>query len=82
MHRERRHRGTIPSVTRTPLTHHRIALLTPASYLPLQVLGRVCRNPSNPSYNHYLFETIASMMRSICIVKPEAVADFEAMLLP
>ena len=46
------------------------------------ILGRVCANPSNPSFNHYLFETIASLVRYICAATPAAVDAFEAMLFP
>ena len=46
------------------------------------ILGRVCSNPSNPSFNHYLFETIASLVRYICAATPAAVDAFEAMLFP
>ena len=46
------------------------------------ILGRVCANPSNPSFNHYLFETIASLVRFICAATPAAVDAFESMLFP
>ena len=46
------------------------------------ILGRVCANPSNPSFNHYLFESIASLVRYICAATPAAVDAFEAMLFP
>jgi len=46
------------------------------------VLGRVCANPSNPTFNHLLFETLASLIRFICAKTPAAVDSFEAMLLP
>lgn len=46
------------------------------------VLGRVCANPSNPKFNHLLFETIASLVRYICAKTPSAVDSFEAMLFP
>ena len=39
-------------------------------------------NPSNPTFNHYLFETIASLVRYICAATPAAVDAFEAMLFP
>ena len=29
-------------------------------------LERVCRNPSNPHFNHYLFESLALLVRSAC----------------
>ena len=46
------------------------------------VLVRVCANPANPVFNHSLFETVASLMRSVCAQRAEAAADFEAMLMP
>ena len=46
------------------------------------ILIRVCANPSNPSFNHYLFETIASLVRYICAATPTAVDAFEGMLFP
>ena len=45
-------------------------------------LERVCKNPRNPQFNHYLFETIASLVRYICAATPAAVDAFEAMLFP
>ena len=46
------------------------------------VLGRVCRNPTNPSFNHYMFESIACLMRSSCTANPALVPDFENLLFP
>ena len=52
-------------------------------------LTRVCENPTNPSFNHYMFETIAVLVRSLCnsangggAANPQAVDAFEAMLFP
>jgi len=48
------------------------------------VLTEVCRNPSHPTFNHYLFETIAALIRFICSVdanKQSYVTAFETMLL-
>eukprot|EP01104_Vermistella_antarctica_P013384 TRINITY_DN4032_c1_g2_i1.p1 TRINITY_DN4032_c1_g2~~TRINITY_DN4032_c1_g2_i1.p1 ORF type:complete len:1002 (+),score=275.78 TRINITY_DN4032_c1_g2_i1:117-3008(+) len=30
------------------------------------VLAVVCKNPSNPHYNHHLFETIAAIIKNLC----------------
>lgn len=46
------------------------------------ILTRVCANPANPTFNHYLFETVAALMKNVCAARPESVADFEAMLFP
>ncbi len=34
------------------------------------------------SFNHYVFETIASLMRSVCGLRPDDVFKFEAMVFP
>ena len=45
-------------------------------------LSRVCENPTNPSFNHYMFEAIAALVRSLCATSPQAVDAFEQMLFP
>jgi exportin-2 (importin alpha re-exporter) len=53
-------------------------------------LERVCRNPSNPQFNHYIFECIALLVRSACSPTVTATAarggeafeKFEALLFP
>jgi exportin-2 (importin alpha re-exporter) len=52
-------------------------------------LERVCRNPSNPHFNHYLFECIALLVRSACApsvsggaASTEAFEKFESLLFP
>lgn len=53
-----------------------------------QTLERVCKNPVNPHFNHYMFESIALLIRNSCTgaASPEAAAalctDFENMLFP
>lgn len=53
------------------------------------ILARVCKNPANPHFNHYLFECICLLIRSNCHVhKNDANAlnasceHFEEILLP
>lgn len=46
------------------------------------ILGRVCANPTNPTFNHYLFETVASLVKYICAATPAAVNAFEQLLFP
>ncbi|KAL6077585.1 Exportin-2 [Balamuthia mandrillaris] len=46
------------------------------------VLGRVYKNPTNPGFNHYLFESIAALMRVVCTTDPSRVAVFENHLFP
>lgn len=45
-------------------------------------LARVCKNPSNPLFNHYLFEALASLVNAVCRSNPNATSDFEALLMP
>ena len=46
------------------------------------ILGRVCANPSNPTFNHFLFETVAALVKYICAASPAAVNAFEQLLFP
>mmetsp|Transcript_37310 Transcript_37310/g.42627 ORF Transcript_37310/g.42627 Transcript_37310/m.42627 type:complete len:811 (+) Transcript_37310:138-2570(+) len=45
-------------------------------------LGWVAKNPRNPHFNHYLFESLASLVQSVCRKQPEAVSSFETFLFP
>jgi exportin-2 (importin alpha re-exporter) len=42
----------------------------------------VAKNPRNPQFNHYLFESIAVLVKSVCTKNPEYTAAFEALLFP
>jgi exportin-2 (importin alpha re-exporter) len=46
------------------------------------ILAYVSKNPKNPKFNHYLFETICCLIRFVCKVNPSAVDSFEAALFP
>jgi exportin-2 (importin alpha re-exporter) len=46
------------------------------------VLGRVAKNPRNPQFNHYMFESIAVLVRSVCSKQPEVTSSFEGLLFP
>lgn len=45
-------------------------------------LERVCKNPRNPSYNHYLFESIAALVRNCCSKDPSKTSELEQLLFP
>lgn len=45
-------------------------------------LERVCKNPRNPSYNHYLFESIAALVRNVCSRDPSQAGQLEELLFP
>jgi exportin-2 (importin alpha re-exporter) len=42
----------------------------------------VARNPANPSFNHFLFEALASLLRTSVAPRPEVAAQFEAAVMP
>ncbi|KAK4476329.1 hypothetical protein RD792_015475 [Penstemon davidsonii] len=46
------------------------------------VLNRVCQNPKNPVFNHYLFESVALLIRRACEQDPSLISAFEKSLLP
>ncbi len=45
-------------------------------------LAHVAKNPRNPQYNHYLFESIAVLVRSVCSQNVEFTTAFESLLFP
>eukprot|EP00002_Diphylleia_rotans_P031455 TRINITY_DN6535_c0_g1_i4.p1 TRINITY_DN6535_c0_g1~~TRINITY_DN6535_c0_g1_i4.p1 ORF type:complete len:815 (+),score=160.43 TRINITY_DN6535_c0_g1_i4:58-2502(+) len=46
------------------------------------IIAAVCKNPTNPSFNHYLFETIASLVKYVCAADVSSVVTFENLLFP
>ncbi|CAM0141374.1 importin-alpha export receptor [Umbelopsis sp. WA50703] len=44
------------------------------------ILAVVSKNPSNPRFNHYVFESIGALIRFICPSSPAAVEEFENLL--
>ncbi|KAL7083111.1 hypothetical protein ACP275_14G141700 [Erythranthe tilingii] len=46
------------------------------------VLNRVCENPKNPVFNHYMFESVAVLIRRACEQDPTLISAFETSLLP
>jgi exportin-2 (importin alpha re-exporter) len=46
------------------------------------ILGRIAANPTNPSFSHFLFESIAALVDAGCRTDPGNVAGFEALLFP
>ncbi|XP_054780699.1 exportin-2 [Prosopis cineraria] len=46
------------------------------------ILGEVCKNPKNPIFNHYLFESVAILVRRGCEKDLSLVSVFEASLFP
>ncbi len=62
-----------------PLKHNKplIRLQTLAA-----MLVEVCKNPRNPGFNHYLFESVAALIRHGTAASPASIADYEAALFP
>ncbi|PON97281.1 Armadillo-like helical [Trema orientale] len=46
------------------------------------VLGEVCKNPRNPIFNHYIFESVAILVKRACERDPSLTSAFEANLFP
>lgn len=46
------------------------------------VLGKVCENPKTPTFNHYLFEAVAVLVRRSCERDPALISVFEKKLFP
>ncbi|KAF9316527.1 importin-alpha export receptor [Podila horticola] len=46
------------------------------------IVQAVSSNPSNPKFNHYVFESIGALIRFICTSNPGAASQFESLLFP
>lgn len=46
------------------------------------ILNEVCKNPKSPIFNHYLFESVAVLVRRACQRDPSLISAFEASILP
>ncbi|KAF9082059.1 importin-alpha export receptor [Mortierella sp. AD031] len=44
------------------------------------IVQAVSSNPSNPKFNHYVFESIGALIRFICSASPDAAGQFETLL--
>lgn len=58
-----------------PIAHIIIEKLT-------NTLARVAKNPRNPQYNHFLFESIAVLVKSVCSKDPSQAPNLESLLFP
>lgn len=47
-----------------------------------QILLEVCKNPKNPGFNHYLFESVAALIKEGTAASGDMVVTFESMLFP
>ncbi|KAF8106941.1 hypothetical protein N665_0129s0011 [Sinapis alba] len=46
------------------------------------VLSEVCKNPKNPTFNHYIFESVAVLVRRACERDISLISAFETSLFP
>lgn len=46
------------------------------------ILMRVIKNPTQPGFNHYLFESVAALVKQGCAKDPRMVDKLEEMLIP
>ena len=42
----------------------------------------MAKNPKNPSFNHYVFEAVAGLVKNSCSGDPAQCAHFEGLLFP
>lgn len=47
-----------------------------------QMLVEVCKNPKNPGFNHYLFESVAALIKHAADGNAAMIETFEQMLFP
>ncbi|XP_050434823.1 exportin-2 [Adelges cooleyi] len=75
---------TMKAIMRTFFTLKQQIIPLLAELLPVLTdkLIVVARNPSQPEFNHFLFETISYCVKLVCTVTPEGVASFEGVLFP
>ncbi|BFZ55152.1 importin-alpha export receptor [Savitreella phatthalungensis] len=61
-------------------------LIAPATQLVLdhltRILTEVSKNPSNPQFNHYLFESIGAIVKFVGSISQDAVAQLQSILCP
>jgi exportin-2 (importin alpha re-exporter) len=48
----------------------------------VSILELISKNPSNPKFNHYVFESIGSLVRFLCGFNLAFVPEFESLLFP
>mmetsp|Transcript_40918 Transcript_40918/g.105829 ORF Transcript_40918/g.105829 Transcript_40918/m.105829 type:complete len:971 (-) Transcript_40918:235-3147(-) len=60
-----------------------IAPIAPVALNKLaEILLRVCNNPTQPAFNHYLFEAVAALIKDVCHKNAGMVTTFEQTLFP
>jgi exportin-2 (importin alpha re-exporter) len=46
------------------------------------IMGEISKNPSNPKFNHYTFESMSALVRFVVAGTPSTLPEFEAALFP
>lgn len=46
------------------------------------LVGRIAKNPRNPNFNHFLFDSIACIVKTVCASDGNLVSNIENLLLP
>jgi exportin-2 (importin alpha re-exporter) len=46
------------------------------------IMGEIAKNPSNPKFNHYTFESMSALVRFVVAGTPATLPEFEAALFP
>jgi exportin-2 (importin alpha re-exporter) len=46
------------------------------------IVREISRNPSNPKFNHYAFESVSALVKFVCKAQPTLVTSFEDALFP
>ncbi|KAJ3273693.1 importin-alpha export receptor [Terramyces sp. JEL0728] len=44
------------------------------------IIGQISKNPSNPKFNHYAFESLSALVKYVCVQQPSLVTSFESSL--
>ncbi|BFZ62404.1 importin-alpha export receptor [Saitoella coloradoensis] len=47
-----------------------------------KILIEISKNPSNPRFNHFVFESLGALIRFVVPTSPAALSQFEALLFP
>ncbi|KAJ3119632.1 Exportin-2 [Physocladia obscura] len=47
-----------------------------------KIIDAIAKNPSNPKFNHYAFETVGILIRNVCQNNSQVVSEFETFLFP
>lgn len=48
----------------------------------MSITGEISKNPSNPKFNHYTFESISALVRFVVAGTPATLSEFENALFP